>query len=58
MTMVEIINGIQGTDSSMYFQCTQACRKLLSRERHPPIDDIIKAGVLPQLVKFLDFNDK
>ena len=45
MTMVEIINGIQGTDSSNYFQCTQACRKLLSRERHPPIDDIIKAGV-------------
>ena len=58
MSMVEIINGIQNTDPNVQFTCTQACRKLLSRERHPPIDDIIKAGVLPTLSKFLDFNDR
>ena len=58
MSMVEIINGIQNTDPNVQFTCTQACRKLLSRERHPPIDDIIKAGVLPTLCKFLDFTDR
>lgn len=58
MSMEEMIAGIRGSDSSLHFQCTQACRKLLSRERHPPIDDIIKAGVLPYLAKFLDYNDR
>jgi len=58
MTMVEIINGIQGDDTTVHFQCTQAARKLLSRERHPPIDDIIKAGVIPRMVEFLAHNDR
>ena len=58
MSMVEIINGIQGTDVNVIFQSTQACRKLLSRERQPPIDDVINAGLLPKLVGFLDYNDR
>ncbi len=58
MTMEEIVAGIKGTDTSLYFQSTQSCRKLLSRERHPPIDGIIESGVLPRLVKFLDYNDQ
>jgi len=57
MSMVEIINGIQSSEPQIQFQCTQACRKLLSRERHPPIDDIINAGILPQLIKFLGCSE-
>ncbi|KAK2143233.1 hypothetical protein LSH36_861g01035 [Paralvinella palmiformis] len=56
MSMVEIINGIQGSDSGMQFQATQSARRLLSRERQPPIDDVIKAGVIPRLIEFLGPN--
>lgn len=33
-------------------------RKLLSSDRNPPIDDLIKSGILPILVKCLEKNDK
>lgn len=33
-------------------------RKLLSSDRNPPIDDLIKSGILPTLVKCLEKNDK
>uniref|UniRef100_A0A672PQI7 Importin subunit alpha n=1 Tax=Sinocyclocheilus grahami TaxID=75366 RepID=A0A672PQI7_SINGR len=35
----------------------QAARKLLSSDRNPPIDDLIKCGILPILVKCLESDD-
>ncbi|RNA30301.1 importin subunit alpha-like [Brachionus plicatilis] len=32
-------------------------RKLLSKENHPPIDEIIKSGLVPKLIELLDSND-
>jgi len=34
------------------------CRKLLSSDRNPPIDDLIASGIMPILVNCLVCNDK
>jgi importin subunit alpha-2 len=58
LTLPEIIAGINGNDTALQMQATQAARKLLSKERNPPIDDIIKAGVIPRMVEFLSHSDR
>ncbi|XP_071534750.1 importin subunit alpha-1 [Panulirus ornatus] len=57
MSLEEIINGITSKDSSTQLIATQAARKMLSRERNPPIDSIIEAGMVSPLVKFLERAD-
>ena len=58
LSLPEIISGVNGTDADIQMQATQAARKLLSKERNPPIDDIIQAGIIPRLVEFLSHNDR
>ncbi|XP_069103506.1 importin subunit alpha-1-like [Argopecten irradians] len=58
LTLVEIVNGINGNEPQQQMQCTQAARKLLSKERNPPIDDIIKTGVIPRMVEYLSHSDR
>jgi len=57
MSLEEIINGISNSDPSKQLAATQAARKMLSRERSPPINAIIEAGMVAPLVKFLDRAD-
>lgn len=57
--VVGITNGIKaiqtGTSPNFDQLCTAVthCRKMLSRERKPPIDQIIDAGLVPHLVDLL-----
>ncbi|XP_072274964.1 importin subunit alpha-8 isoform X1 [Pyxicephalus adspersus] len=57
LSLDEIIEGIHSGDSDLELKCTQATRKMLSRERNPPLNDIIEAGLIPKLVDFLTYHD-
>ncbi|XP_064627640.1 importin subunit alpha-1-like [Lineus longissimus] len=54
----KIAEGILGDDSHAQFYCTQAVRKMLSKEMTPPIDDVTRLGVVPRLVAFLAAEDR
>ncbi|EDO31940.1 predicted protein, partial [Nematostella vectensis] len=44
-------------DPSVQLGAVQAARKLLSKDKNPPIDDLIKSGILPILVQCLQRED-
>uniref|UniRef100_A0A8C5CZV1 Importin subunit alpha n=1 Tax=Gadus morhua TaxID=8049 RepID=A0A8C5CZV1_GADMO len=44
-------------NQGVQLSAVQAARKLLSSDRNPPIDDLIKSGILPILVHCLDRDD-
>lgn len=49
----EMVAGLTSPDPDVQLMATQSVRKMLSRERHPPIDAMIQAGVVPVLVSAL-----
>lgn len=53
-SLEEIKNGIMSDQEELNYSCTQVARKILSREKNPPINDLISLGVLPRLVSFLE----
>lgn len=53
LSLDQIVQGMMSNDENLQMQATQACRKTLSKERHPPIDDVIRAGIVPRCVQFL-----
>lgn len=54
MSIDDIVAGINSGDENMEITATHAARKILSRERNPPIDILINANVVPKLVEFLN----
>ena len=58
LSLTEIVTGIQSSNSDSQFAATQSCRRMLSRERKPPIDNVVQAGILPNLVEFLSRCDR
>ena len=53
-----MISGMNSNDETLMFNATQAARKTLSRERNPPIDEMIKCGLVPKCVEFLSHSKK
>lgn len=51
--IIDILHKSATTHEEQLFPAVQAIRKMLSRERNPPIDDVIKANLVANLVKFL-----
>lgn len=58
MKLDEILKGMASSDVKANFEATQAARKMLSRERNPPIDTLIAHGIVPLCVGFLDKDDQ
>eukprot|EP00899_Mesostigma_viride_P007416 jgi/Mesvir1/16676/Mv15078-RA.1 len=52
-----MVQGVWSEEPTMQLEATTQFRKLLSIERSPPIDEVIKAGVVPRFVQFLQRSD-
>ncbi|XP_021686766.2 importin subunit alpha-4 [Hevea brasiliensis] len=52
-----MVQGVLSDNPTLQLEATTQFRKLLSIERCPPIDEVIKVGVVPRFVEFLDRHD-
>lgn len=56
-TLQGIVENAGHADATIKLNAVQAARKLLSRDRNPPIDNLIQSGILPILVDCLQYDD-
>lgn len=54
----EVLTYIHSGNPNKEFAAVQAVRKMLSREKNPPIDKMIELGLVPICVKFLENFDR
>jgi hypothetical protein len=56
-SLPQMVQGLHSADPAVQHEATLQFRKLLSVERNPPIEEVIRAGVVPTLVQFLTRSD-
>ncbi|XP_008781168.1 importin subunit alpha-4-like isoform X2 [Phoenix dactylifera] len=52
-----MVQGVWSENAAMQLEAATQFRKLLSIERNPPIEEVLKAGVVPRFVEFLSRHD-
>nr|CAB3260065.1 importin subunit alpha-1-like [Phallusia mammillata] len=58
MEFDEIVTGINDdSNQQQQYICTRNARKILSRERHPPINKMVEANIVKKLVEFLKWEN-
>ncbi|NWR76723.1 IMA5 protein, partial [Centropus unirufus] len=57
LSLEEIVEAVNGNNTKLQLQATQAIRRILSRQKDPPINQIIQLGIIPRLVEFLSRAD-
>uniref|UniRef100_A0A8B9TBR5 Importin subunit alpha n=1 Tax=Anas platyrhynchos TaxID=8839 RepID=A0A8B9TBR5_ANAPL len=57
LSLEEIVQAVNGNNPELQLQATQAARRMLSRQKDPPLNQIIELGIIPRLVEFLSRAD-
>ncbi|XP_009895204.1 importin subunit alpha-8 [Dryobates pubescens] len=57
LSLEKIVECVNGSNPELQLLATQATRKLLSRQKNPPVNEVIKLGIIPRLVEFLTYED-
>ncbi|GAU37468.1 hypothetical protein TSUD_207040 [Trifolium subterraneum] len=56
-SLTAMVAGVRSNDASAQLEATKKFRTILSRDRNPPIDEVVESGVVPRFVEFLVRED-
>ncbi|KAJ7305911.1 hypothetical protein JRQ81_010277 [Phrynocephalus forsythii] len=57
LSLEDMVKLIHSEDPDQHMTAAHAIRKLLSRQKNPPINQVIESGIVPKLVDFLYHHD-
>lgn len=57
LSLSRYLQGLLSNDVPMQIQCLKAFRRLLSKEKNPPVNECVDLGVIPIFIQFLSRSD-